>query len=64
MNHYDALIIGAGIGGLTCGARLATMGYKVAIFDHHHLPGGYATCFLHNESTGFCSVKLQMPAMA
>lgn len=45
MYHYDVLIIGSGIGGLTCGARLATLGYKVAVFDHHYLPGGYATNF-------------------
>ena len=45
MNHYDVLIVGAGIGGLTCGARLAIRGYKVAVFDHHYLPGGYATNF-------------------
>lgn len=45
MNHYDVLIIGAGIGGLTCGARLAAMGYEVAVFDHHYLPGGYVTNF-------------------
>ncbi len=45
MNHYDMLIVGAGIGGLACGARLSMMGYKVAVFDHHYLPGGYATNF-------------------
>jgi all-trans-retinol 13,14-reductase len=45
MKDYDVLIIGSGIGGLTCGARLSVLGYKVAVFDHHYLPGGYATNF-------------------
>ncbi|MED4953739.1 NAD(P)/FAD-dependent oxidoreductase [Paenibacillus macerans] len=45
MNHYDVVIVGAGIGGLTCGARLSALGYKVGVFDQHYLPGGYATNF-------------------
>ncbi|WP_202080456.1 phytoene desaturase family protein [Caldalkalibacillus salinus] len=45
MDKYDVLIIGAGLGGLTCGARLAQYGYRVAVFERHHIPGGYATNF-------------------
>ncbi|WP_082238659.1 NAD(P)-binding protein [Niameybacter massiliensis] len=31
MEHYDAIIIGAGVSGLTCGALLAKRGLKVAL---------------------------------
>ena len=34
---YDAIIIGAGIGGLVCGCYLAKAGMKTLIVDH---PGG------------------------
>ena len=37
----DVAIVGAGIGGLSAAALLADAGLKVAVFDHHVLPGGY-----------------------
>lgn len=43
--RYDVIIIGAGIGGLVCGAFLAKRGKKVLIAEQHHLPGGYCTSF-------------------
>lgn len=39
------VIIGAGLGGLTCGAYLATAGFPVTVLEQHTAPGGYATCF-------------------
>lgn len=44
-DEYDAVIIGAGIGGLTCGCYLAKAGLKVLIVEQHHKPGGYCTSF-------------------
>ena len=44
-NEYDAVIIGAGIGGLTCGCYLAKAGLKVLIVEQHHKAGGYCTSF-------------------
>jgi phytoene dehydrogenase-like protein len=44
-NSYDAIIVGAGIGGLTCGCFLAKAGMKVLIAEQHHKPGGYCTSF-------------------
>jgi len=43
--QYDAVIIGAGIGGLVCGCYLAKAGMKVLIAEQHHKPGGYCTSF-------------------
>ena len=42
---YDAVIIGAGIGGLVCGCTLAKAGMKVLIVEQHSRPGGYCTSF-------------------
>lgn len=42
---YDAVIIGAGIGGLVCGCYLAKAGLKVLICEQHNKPGGYCTSF-------------------
>lgn len=44
-NKYDAVIIGAGIGGLVCGCLLARMGLKVLISEKTSKPGGYCTSF-------------------
>lgn len=44
-SQYDAIIIGAGIGGLICGAFLAKADKKVLILEQHSMPGGYCTSF-------------------
>ncbi len=48
---YDAIIIGAGIGGLVCGCYLAKAGMKVLIAEQHHKPGGYCTSFKRHGFT-------------
>ena len=45
MQKYDAIIIGAGIGGLVCGCYLAKAGLKVLIVEQHNKPGGCCTSF-------------------
>lgn len=42
---YDVVIIGAGIGGLTCANYLAKAGAKVLLLERHSTPGGYASSF-------------------
>jgi phytoene dehydrogenase-like protein len=42
---YDAVIIGAGLGGLSCAAALARQGFKPLVLEQHRIPGGYATAF-------------------
>ena len=43
--EYDVVVIGAGIGGLTCAAYLAKKGKKVKVFEQHFVPGGCCTSF-------------------
>ncbi len=43
--EYDVVVIGAGIGGLTCAAYLSKKGKKVKVFEQHHTPGGCCTSF-------------------
>jgi len=38
--HFDAVIIGAGMSGLAAGIRLAHFGKKVLILERHNAPGG------------------------
>ncbi len=45
MNKYDAVIIGGGIGGLTCALLLAKKGARVAVFEKEKRPGGYCSSF-------------------
>jgi phytoene dehydrogenase-like protein len=39
-HHYDAIIIGAGHNGLTCGCYLARAGLKVLVLEQYHSVGG------------------------
>lgn len=41
----QVVVIGAGLGGLCCGAHLAKHGFPVTVVEQHHVPGGYATSF-------------------
>ena len=43
--EYDIVVIGAGIGGLTCAAYLAKNGKKVKVLEQHYAPGGCCTSF-------------------
>lgn len=43
--RYDVIVIGAGLGGLTCGALLAKNGFNTLVLDQHTAPGGYCTSF-------------------
>ena len=42
---YDAVIIGAGIGGLICANLLARDGLRVLLIEQHYMVGGYCSTF-------------------
>ena len=44
-NSYDAIVIGSGLGGLSCAAAFARQGFKPLVLEQHTIPGGYATHF-------------------
>jgi len=44
-NEYDAIIIGSGLGGLSCAAAFARQGFKPLVIEQHYKVGGYATTF-------------------
>ena len=48
-SHYDAIVIGAGLGGLAAAAKLARAGRSVRVFERHTQPGGYATTFVRGR---------------
>ena len=45
MTEYDAVVIGAGNGGLTASLGLAQKGLNVLLLERHNIPGGCATSF-------------------
>lgn len=42
---YDVIVIGAGLGGLSCAAAFARQGFRSLVIEQHRIPGGYATTF-------------------
>jgi carotene isomerase len=48
MQNTDVVIIGSGIGGLSCAALLARYGFDVIVCESHSIPGGAAHTFERN----------------
>ena len=46
--HYDAIVIGSGIGGLTTAALLSELGQKVCVLEQHYTAGGFTHSFERN----------------
>jgi phytoene dehydrogenase-like protein len=42
-DRFDAVIVGSGLGGLSCAAAFARQGFKALVLEQHDKPGGYAT---------------------
>ena len=57
-NEYPTVIIGAGLGGLCCGAYLARQGIPITVVEQHDIPGGYATSFNRAEGKFTFEVSL------
>lgn len=47
--HYDVVIIGAGVGGLTAGALLSKAGFSVCILEKEPHAGGYLAGFRRHD---------------
>ncbi|MCP5162102.1 MAG: NAD(P)/FAD-dependent oxidoreductase [Hahellaceae bacterium] len=47
-SHYDAIVIGSGIGGLCTAALLAKLGKKVCVLEQHYTAGGYTHTYERN----------------
>ena len=46
--HYDAVVIGSGMGGLTTAAMLSDLGWKVCVLEQHYTAGGYTHSYERN----------------
>ncbi|HLT49059.1 MAG TPA: NAD(P)/FAD-dependent oxidoreductase [Aequorivita sp.] len=46
--HFDAIIIGSGVGGLSTAICLARAGQKVLVLEQHDVPGGWCHSFYLN----------------
>ena len=49
MSKYDAVVIGAGTGGLSAALSLANAGKKVLLLEKHNLPGGCSSSFVRGR---------------
>ncbi|HEU4390358.1 MAG TPA: NAD(P)/FAD-dependent oxidoreductase, partial [Blastocatellia bacterium] len=50
-SSYDAVIVGAGIGGLICANLLARSGLRVLLVEQHYMVGGYCSTFRRSGFT-------------
>jgi all-trans-retinol 13,14-reductase len=46
--EYDVIVVGSGIGGLTCASLLSKRGYRVVVLEQHSQVGGYCSSFKRN----------------
>lgn len=44
-SRFDVIVIGSGMGGMSCAASLARTGKKVLLLEQHYIPGGYTHMF-------------------
>ncbi len=50
-DHYDVIVIGSGLAGLTSANILARQGRSVLLLEHHYQLGGMATWFKRKGGT-------------
>ena len=50
-NEYDVIVVGSGIGGLSCASLLAKDGFKVLVLEQHSQVGGYCASFQRDGFT-------------
>ena len=47
--NFDAIVIGAGLGGLAAATTLAHSGLETLLLERHNVPGGYASSFVRGR---------------
>lgn len=47
-DHYDVIVIGCSLAGMSAAMKLAAEGMSVLILERHNLPGGIATSFVRD----------------
>ncbi|MDJ0652569.1 MAG: NAD(P)/FAD-dependent oxidoreductase [Xanthomonadales bacterium] len=47
-DHYDVIVIGSGMGGLTHAALLSELGQRVCVLEQHYTAGGYTHSYERN----------------
>lgn len=52
-SDYDVVIIGSGLGGLSCAAAFARKGFKPLVIEQHDKVGGFATSFRREGGFNF-----------
>ncbi|HME72212.1 MAG TPA: FAD-dependent oxidoreductase, partial [Myxococcota bacterium] len=50
--RWDAIVIGSGIGGLTCAAYLCATGKRTLVLEAHYVAGGSSQAFRRNVRGG------------
>ena len=50
-DHYEVIVVGAGIGGITTAALLAKKGVNVLLIDQHYMPGGCCAAIRRQDVT-------------
>lgn len=42
---FDVIVIGSGMGGMSCASALSNLGKKVLVLEQHYIPGGFTHMF-------------------
>jgi all-trans-retinol 13,14-reductase len=42
---FDVIVIGSGMGGMSCASALSILGHKVLVLEQHYIPGGFTHMF-------------------
>ena len=63
-SHYDVIVVGAGMGGLTAAALLAKAGKKVFLAEKDPKPGGYVGALVHGPHQFDTAARLIMGCTA
>jgi all-trans-retinol 13,14-reductase len=50
--HYDAIVVGSGISGLTCAVMLAKCGWRILVLERHDKAGGTMHTFHLGNGSG------------